>query len=124
MKLELYDVFEEKEFIKLIKENFNTDFNPKKEKLVFIDEEPSLYGDFYLIENYAFKKCFGGYQCLVTPNEKHTALFQNGIKASGDRSKAYFTRYRSKLGGKEEFNPVTKSGGREDINVTKARINR
>ena len=120
MEVKLYDVFEEEDFIKLIKIKFNETFDPNKE-LISIREE-ALFGEFYLTNSYGFKKCYGGYQCLITPTESAEKITVSFIKAEGDRGKEYYTRYKSKNGGKEEFNPVTKTGGWEDISVTKKRL--
>jgi hypothetical protein len=125
MKIELYQEFNEKEILEVLK-FLGKDRPlpvPPLELQEIKDEENDLFGDFLLFEEYGFKKVYDKFICLITPTEHHTRQTVNiSSKASGDRGKNYFTRYKSKHGGKEAFNPVSKTGNKESIKDTKRRL--
>lgn len=95
-----------------------------------VKEPKSIAGRYIFIKGYGFRKSAWGYECLITPEDNFDRVWKDTLEgiqgvsftAPGDRGKAYFTRYRSKSGGKEDFNPVTKSRG-ESTEETKRRIN-
>lgn len=122
--IELYTEFTDEEFIALLKDKFNEEYNEVNLKEIS-DEELDFFGDFYYVNEYIFRKqMYGqGFMCYKNPIEVHVKRSLNIGKAKGDRGKNYFTRYRSTKGGKDEFNPVTKTGGFENIADTKRRLN-
>ncbi len=98
--------------------------------LIYKSEPRSIAGKYFMIKGYGFRECSWGYECLITPTDNYDRIWKEnlepikpmGIKAEGDRSKSFFTRYKTVKGGKEEFNPTTKAGGWEDVQETKNRI--
>lgn len=103
----------------------------KDEVLDTIKEPKSIAGKYVMIKGYGFRKCGWGYECLITPKDSFDRLWNETVedlqpvmlKAKGDRSKNYYTRYKTSKGGKEDFNPVTKTGGYESVSDTKRKFN-
>lgn len=121
--IKLYTEYSEEEFKTLLKDKFNEEYNEINIKEIE-DLDIDFFGDFYYVNNYIFRKhIYGHFICYKNPEECHERSIINIPKAKGDRGKDYFTRYRSSSGGKDEFNPVTKTGGFENIQDTKRRLN-
>jgi hypothetical protein len=109
-EIKLYDVLSEEEFLMLLSDS-KTEALLKFQELKIVEiKEEDIYGDFLFINNYGFKKTYGSFQCLITPTEKHTKQIICIPKSSNDRSKNFYTRWKSRRGGKDGFNPVTGTG--------------
>jgi len=121
--IKLYTEYSEEEFKALLKDKFNEEYNEMNIKEID-NLEIDFYGDFYYVNEYIFRKhIYGHFICYKNPEECHERVSFNIPKAPGDRGKDYFTRYRTSTGGKDDFNPVTKTGGFEDPKITKKRLN-
>lgn len=109
-EVKLYDEFTEEEFKALLSVSA-TEAEIIFNKLEIIETSiANAIGNFVTIDNYWFKKVYSYYQCLATPSEQHEMRIVFSPKAAGDRGRGFYQRYRSKTGGKEEFNPTTGTG--------------
>lgn len=109
-EVKLYDEFTEEEFKTLLSDS-STEAQIKFNELKIIETNiANAFGDFVTIDKYWFKKIYSYYQCLATPAEQHEPRLIFSPKAAGDRGRAFYQRYRSTTGGKEDFNPTTGTG--------------
>lgn len=82
MTPKLYQTLSEKQMEKFLKENGSS---IKEQKITEIkDTDSDFYGDFLIFKGFKFKLCYGQYNCMETPSEKHTKQKRPFIKAAGD----------------------------------------
>lgn len=85
----LYQLSTEKQLKKWLKTKLNLNFD----KLPLTEIKTDLlFGDFIIAGPYKFKKVYSSYQCLETPEQKHSIPKPPYYKAENDKPKNFYKK--------------------------------